>query len=665
MSVATSMLEEFKKLALVDLFGEAKDASSFVGRPFYFDFTHLKLLCNDAWKQRVGGIPAGAFLLAVYDNADEDVEIVLLRVLGPTPLPTDSDVIASMVEFYKENAPTNSPANRLDSYTRFEFQFSGLECRVLGSFYRTPVGQTAFGADVDNFYSANNYSVYKPGGRVLEYIVNFREGQGIPGGLGDLRIGEVRYSSSRHHIPQTSVPVYISALDFLGKRTALFGMTRTGKSNTLKKIIEASADLASAGATIDGQPIQPVGQIIFDINGEYANDNQQDEGTALYKLFPDDVTRYSLLDKPGFKVMKLNFYHDVQEGFNLIRVGLAEDTAIYTKNFLSVGWDEPDPSDISATTRHARHVGCYQAILYQAGFAPPHGFRITFPGKKEINGWSGVDPTARISPQQAVNWFSEVYGRLDSDPFFKAYRAANGHDWADEDLKSLMRFLTQRSKPGGEVNEAGFKKLTPFRELHTNVTQMTFLDEIVGLLRAGKIVIVDLSQGDPVIQQTYSDRICTSIFQDAMRRFIGNQPCNFIQLCFEEAHNLFPRKEEKDLTVVYNRLAKEGAKLSLGLIYATQEVSSISANVLKNTQNWFVSHLNNQDELREIAKYYDFEDFVEGLRRATDKGFTRMKTYSNAFLVPVQIDRFTAVLPATSVNGAAVGSPVPPPTVGG
>lgn len=639
-----SIKEKLRDMASVDLFKEAIAADTFIGRPFYFDFSKMKILSNDYWKERVGGIAAGTFLVGVYDNAGDRPEVVLLRVLGPTILPSDSDVVAAMVEHYKENAATDASANKLDSYTRYEFQFSGLECRVLGSFYRDEAGRAQFGADVDNFYGPNNYSVYRPSGRVLEYIVNFRDGETIPGGVGDQSIGQVRYASSRRHKSAGTVPVYVSALDYLGKRTALFGMTRTGKSNTVKMIIKATAELAPSGAQLGDKPVKAIGQIIFDVNGEYANDNQQDEGTAIYQLYGDDVTRYSILQKDGFKVMKLNFYREILEGFEMIRSNLQDDRAVYTQAFLNVNWEDPDPQDRSAMTRHGRRLACYQAILREAGFAAPSSHRVKFIGAKPINDAIGFDPKDGITLDQAVQWFTWVWDNYTTNPYLVSYPASNGgREWADDDLKSLMRFLTRKPSPGAQASEAGFRKLVRLRDLHTPTLQKSYELEIIELLRAGKIVIIDLSQGNPEIQRTYSDRLCATIFREAMDRFINNQLSNFIQMYFEEAHNLFPKKNEADLTLIYNRIAKEGAKLNLGLVYATQEVSSISANVLKNTQNWFVSHLNNNDELREVAKYYDFEDFVESLRRTTDKGFIRMKTYSNAFIVPVQIDRFSAL----------------------
>lgn len=643
-----SIHDQLKSLAAVDLFTAAIVPDAFVGRPFYFDFSHMKLLSNDHWKEKVGGIAAGTFLVAVYDNAGENPEIVLLRVLGPTTLPSDSDVVAAMVDFYKENAVSDATAskpaaNKLDSYTRYEFQFSGLECRVLGSFYRDTAGRTRFGADVDNFYGPNNYSVYRPSGPVLEYIVNFRDGESVPGGKGDQRIGAVRYASSRRHAVAADVPVYVNAFDYLGKRTALFGMTRTGKSNTVKMVIKATAELAPSGAQLDGTTVRPIGQIIFDVNGEYANDNQQDQGTAIYQLYGGAVTRYSILEKKGFKVMKLNFFEDVVAGFEMLRSRLQDDKTIYTQAFMNVDWESADPNDKSASIRFDRRKACYQTILAAAGFTVPPKFKIRFTGAKEINGPTSIDPSTGITPADAITWFTWVWDNYDSDAFFSGYKKKNGREWADEDLKSLLRFLTRKSKPGAQAAEAGFRKLIPMRDHHTATLQQSYEEAVVELLRAGKIVIIDLSQGEPSLQRTYSDRLCTAIFRDGMSRFIGNQESSFIQMYFEEAHNLFPKKNEADLTLIYNRIAKEGAKLNLGLIYATQEVSSISANVLKNTQNWFVSHLNNNDELREVAKYYDFEDFVESLRRTTDKGFIRMKTYSNAFIVPVQIERFSAV----------------------
>jgi hypothetical protein len=43
-----SIVEELKQLATVNLFTEAREPSTFVGRPFYFDYASLKLLANDA-----------------------------------------------------------------------------------------------------------------------------------------------------------------------------------------------------------------------------------------------------------------------------------------------------------------------------------------------------------------------------------------------------------------------------------------------------------------------------------------------------------------------------------------------------------------------------------------------------------------------------------------
>jgi hypothetical protein len=639
----SKVIEELKSLATVDLFKAGRDPKHFVGRPFSFDYSSVKLLVNDKWKNLVGGIPAGAFLLCYYDGEASVQECALLRVIEPTPLPTDSEVIASMVEYYKEEQPVGTgETKKLDTYTRYEFMFSGLRCRVLGTFYREGAdGKVVFGADLENFYSAHNYSVFKPAGRVLEYIVNFREGQGIPGGVDQTRLGVVRYSASRRQDGNSEVPVYVSALDFVGKRTALFGMTRTGKSNSVKKILESIIDLSAKEAILDGKPLAPVGQIIFDVNGEYANANQQDEGTAIFELFASKTTRYSLLDKPGFVVMKLNFHRDIEAGFGLLQSFMADDTSDYVRSFLSIDLAPVPADDHSAKTRYDRLVGAYRACLFAAGFAGKE--KIKFTGNKEVNKIAGdLDPSNGLSGEEAVSYFSQVWANYE-DPYFQKYKKEHGgKEWADEDLKAVLVMLTRKKQPDAAASVSGFRKLQPFKEYHSSLSAGAFEDEIVEQLRDGRVVIVDLSQGDPKLQATYADRICWRIFSDAMKCFIANEATNYIQLYFEEAHNLFPKKDDSDLSQIYNRLAKEGAKLRLGIVYATQEVSSVSSNILKNTQNWFVAHLNNRDELREVEKFYDFEDFSESLLRVPERGFIRMKTYSNAFIVPVQIDRFSA-----------------------
>jgi DNA helicase HerA-like ATPase len=689
-----SLSDQLKRAASVDIFKLSLDKTAFVGHPFYFDYAVAHILVADAHKQRVRGIPQGAFLLAFYDNEQSEQEAVLLRALGPTKLPTDQDVIKSMVEYYKDNLQVSGPTSQLDEYTRYEFSFSGLECRVLGTFYKDRKGALVFGADLENFYSAHNYSVFKPSGDILELIVNFREGSVITGQSSDVRIGRVRYSSSMRFQEQEEkeVKVYVSPSDFLGKRTALFGMTRTGKSNTVKKVIQATVEIsnqavftpdmlgkgndlfdtnASNPFTEQNAPKYPVGQLIFDINGEYANANLQDDGTAIFEMYKDKVTRFSILNKPGFRVMKTNFFEDIDSGFELLSALLRDEDARYIDNFRAIQLAEEPKSDETddeeadtavavqgngnsapkkkCSTSQQRRLAAYKCCLHAAGFSHKDK-TIKFPGEVALNTIANnINPSKGITYDQAVSWFSYVWDATGdrSVTFFDDYkRTHDGRDWANDDLKALLVMLTRKRTPGpGKSTDCtGFLILKRALELHTETVGQPYAVEILNLLRQGKIVIADLSQGDPDIIRLYSEKICQRIFSDAMQQFIATKSNNFIQLYFEEAHNLFPKKEDRNLSQIYNRIAKEGAKLNLGIIYATQEVSSISSNILKNTQNWFVAHLNNVDELKEIEKYYDYEDFSESLGRfsaSTDKGFIRMKTYSNAFTVPVQVDRFS------------------------
>jgi Helicase HerA, central domain len=518
-------------------------AGQLIGRPFKLEYAAARIATPDAWKQRAGGIPQGCFLLAFYDHDQTDAgaaEAVLLRVLGPTPLPSDNDIIASMVEYYKDNIRTgDTPRSQLDTFTRYEFSFSGLECSILGSFYRGRNGDLNFGADLENFYSPHNYSVVKPGAEELERIVNYRE-DGFTGRPCDVRVGKVRYSSSRRfqEREEREVPVYVNAQDFAGKRTALFGMTRTGKSNTLKKIIQAMTEMSDNAPerlpstiqptmldnpfTDEGHPRYPIGQLIFDINGEYANANLQDRGTAIFDLYQDRTVRYSTVPKGGFRELKVNFYREIETGFELIRnyEAIAGDGTRFVSNFRTVSLEPPeDTSDRSAIARHQRRVAVYALCLHEAGFPAPPNFTVRFSANEAIRTAVGaisvqhVDNRGQITAtlDQAVNWWSRLWEIYDDASCFADYKRQNDREWADDDLKALLVMLTRRRTSGGNPDCSGFRILRPIADLHTAAEQDAFETDILNQLRTGNIVIVDLSIGIYLLMQCIALRVPLTI----------------------------------------------------------------------------------------------------------------------------------------------------------
>ena len=628
-------------------------AEQYVGEVFSIGYDTADVQIHDFHRQSAGGIPSLCFLLAtrvppdaeLVDPDAEDSSLILLRVLDSAPLPDKVETERVRVETAQrvtgETDRHWDDPTVMDASTAQVLSYAGLRCRVLGTFYLHRDNEDIalrFGSDLSNYYPNRGLKVYKPTADALQRIVNYKVEDSGTAEV-NVEVGTVRYASTvRRFQGVAGVPVSIAPADLVGQRTALFGMTRTGKSNTVKTLVQSTVNLFNKLSDE-----QRAGQIIFDINGEYANPNRQDEGTAISEVFEQITTRFSLLEKDGFQVMKLNFYDALEDGFGLIQAFLATDSADYVRSFNAIDLTEPDPSDVSAHTRWGRLAAAYKACLFNAGF--PIGTRtIRFEGQQDLNALSRIDPSRGISGEDAVAWFSAVWENYQTEPYLTNYpNRKQGREWANEDLKAVLVMLTRRRSPGaGSASLSGYRKLRPFSEYHSASAVASFERDIVMRLRNGDIVVVDLSQGDPNIQRTYTERICRNIFADAMNCFIRNEEPNFIQLYFEEAHNIFPRRDDTDLSIVYNRIAKEGAKLRLGLIYSTQEVSSISSNILKNTQNWFIGHLNNTDETRELVKYYDFADFERSIRRAQDRGFLRVKTLANPFVIPVQIHRFSA-----------------------
>ena len=661
-----------------NLLGRLIQKEQYVGEVLDPTFDHVKVLVNDYHRKQVGGIPSMCYLIATrlmpgapIDPDDEDSCIVLLRVLDGATMPDEAEkqqvrhqaatgVIGENKHWDDEQA--------IDAYTATWLNHSGLKCRVVGTFYLERKDksdlQLRLGADISNYYPNRALQVYKPVGAALEAIVNHAnvEDGGATGR--SFEVGTVRYSSTRRMRPDVDeVKVRINPEDLLGQKTALFGMTRTGKSNTTKILIQSVFDLRYTG--------RRVGQLVLDPDGEYSNPNPQDGvpvreiATSHSKGDPNDVVVYGMVpkaDDPTRRLLRLNFFSDehLEMGKEILCATIADekmDQSNYVKSFREASLvAPPDPQDKGAMVRWRRQVLVYRALLAAAGFPVPKGLHAQTNGLfssdliQAMAAGNGKDPqgythAATILSSGNPTWqqlgvaFKRLYdfmhdkksGYLQFESNY-VQNSASGDEWADATLRSLLEMI---GRPGGTKMAA---MATAF---HDPAATADYAAQIYEDLRNGKLVIIDQSSGSIELNRKAAERIMWHVFLGNFKDFTNDaRPLRDILIYVEEAHNILPRGEDDNLQNVWVRTAKEGAKAAIGLVYATQEVTSIQKNILKNTSNWFVAHLNNADETKEISKYSDFTDFEDSIRRAPDRGFLRVKTRSNPFVVPVQIRRF-------------------------
>lgn len=688
-------------------FAQLVQKGQYLGEVYSISYRTALVEVHDKFRSLIGGIPSQCFLIATrvfpwteqpIDFKSEDSSIILLRVLDAAKLPQDAE--AEKVRAETAQAVTGElevhwdDQDAMDYQTAYLFGFSGITCRVIGTFFLdTPAGKSPtggnlewrFGSDLSNYYPNRGLKVFKPSGEALRQIVNFQnpERKADLANAKPVRIGNVRYASTNRPFQGVAdVPFSIYPADLLGQKTALFGMTRVGKSNTVKIIAKAVYDLRF-------EPKQAlIGQIIFDPNGEYANENVQDANrqaipSALKNVWRRDqvkqagsVVTYGIRNPskdPDRKMMLLNFYDEtmLQVGKDLIDSAIDSSPTKppqYMQNFRQVDFEPPQRDDFDtdeeyrgATTRFQRRVLVYRALLKKAGFDLPPTLRApdragVFPREMldEMRSFEGKTATERERAGQitgaaaalassTLSWdgftaaFEGLWYFVNTAAYY-AYdtqyiaKSTSGESWAEGSLRALLEMFAHP--------KAASAVLGTVRNQHAPNTNSDYAEAIYADLLAGRLVLVDQSGEDVALAQSTATRIMRRVFAGNQAEFReGRVPANIL-VYVEEAHNLLPPGTESDTSNIWVKTAKEGGKYRLGMVYATQEVSSIQPNILKNTANWLIGHLNNTDETKVLTKFYDFEDFAESIVRAQDRGFLRVKTLSNLFTVPVQVLRF-------------------------
>ena len=291
--------------------GSFRERSARVGVVYTMTYDRATVAVYDFDREKAGGLPKGAFLVAAKQTGDEG--FVLLRVLKEARLPNAAANDLARQHGVESTANDQPWSEALDDWMRNQVSLHAVECRILGTFLVNEDGQHRYAEDTDNYYAVHDLMVWKPDPKTLDLIINYRHRRNpISMGGNRRRVGRIRFAAAERGGLGGAI-VQMDPTDLLRRRTVYLGMSRSGKSNAMKITAEAIYRLREAD---DGHRI---GQLIFDPNGEYAQDNPQD-GAGLHRIHEtlglarqEEVETYGLFktqSDPQRRIMKINFFGD-------------------------------------------------------------------------------------------------------------------------------------------------------------------------------------------------------------------------------------------------------------------------------------------------------------------------------------------------------------------
>lgn len=683
----------------------------YIGKMLSFDYHKTQIITNDEFLLKQKGVPRASFLVATlkdFSILDGIEHFILLFVNNFSKLEDNQEQQVDLIKHYKminlsdgDINLTNVPQdilNREQIINDKQFnnmKFVGVDCQIMGMFYKNSDFTFDFSSQVNFILSPNNYVIAKPNKEIRNIIanhktilnatntVNAKINQGNSKEYIPYAIGLFDETESNVFTDQEKNPdVYLDLDVFRCKRTAFFGKTRLGKSNTVKHIV--SLFLSDNARKSNTDLKNKTGFVIFDENGEYANANSQD-GTSLYEKHKDSQTddgkkivkRYTLNKNKNGNLM-LNFYINPQETMSLFNQLMSKDKSIYLESFLNI--DLPYMNHIiESYVTMGRSVDInkndlfklqlFWALLNKCGFKysfnetkkekASHFFNlitkiIEHPFKLSEHIYQDLQNVYKEHPDLYDMHELERYSYQENDDNEKKFhQMCNLIDLFVDIRIHHPDYLIEKTDKRkyliydallemfNTTNKAGYKTLRKFIDFHSEKSDNQIDEVILDVCDNAITAIIDLSTvTNSDVKRYYAERLVSYIFNKKVQIFIKNETNEkpYVIFHFEEAHNLFPTESGGN---VYYKLAKEGAKYNIGIMYATQSPSNIFSELLTQTENFFIGHLSSPKEVSSLTSLsFAFQHLAHDLMNIKKIGYQRVLTDNHRYPIPVQIHKF-------------------------
>jgi len=504
-------------------------------------------------------------------------------------------------EYDRDLALTRLNEESLDRTAKEQINFLEFDVALLGLFDRENYGKQVkkLNPGVRFMPSLVGAEVQRLNEKEAEELMALRFGHKLSEDKPPIVFGHLAYGTD----PEGERPgafKHISASLFQSNRTANFGKTGTGKSNENKIIVTLLAYYYPETAFL-----------IFDANGEYATRGAAETEPGLAEAFnqldiKDRLVLFSNRQLPQSLLQNLNGYLEVKPAkVNFyenpeIAIALAyrrsQETEPKPPQYLDEAYNSVD--EWKATpNRQAYLFGAFRALDFQ----PPDGFSVLY-GNQNY----------RLDDN---NQWNHLKKQLDAG----AGSSSNG---------SSRKLYSHRSR------------LAFLKPLHTHEKgQDIFAAVREELLGKKKIVVLDMpSLGN--LAEFITNRLASDLFQKALDLNNQGQKANFVIL-LEEAHRYLA-----DKTNAFYKLAKEGRKFGIGMIYSTQSPRDVPDEILSQTENFLVKHVSSAEDTKCLVKAKaPFESVKDFLLFEPAVGFTYFYSdQDQPFPVSLRVRLFSKVV---------------------